>query len=54
MKFPWDTAAENMKKATELQPKYYNERHRMIKFQIEDLVFIKYSEFGIKGIQWTT
>ena len=29
----WDAASKNVKKAAELQVKYYNEQHRKVEFQ---------------------
>ena len=39
-----------MKKATELQAKYYNERHRMIGVQVGDVVLLNTVNLWPKGV----
>ena len=38
MKIAWDIASETGKKATNLQAKYYNELHKLVEFEVENLI----------------
>ena len=38
MKDAWNSAYENMRKLISLQAKYYNEQHKMINYEVNDLV----------------
>ena len=50
MKVVWDASSENVKKSTELQAKYYNERHKMAHFDIGDLVLLNTMSLRLKGM----
>ena len=50
MKVVWDAASENVKKARDLHARYYNERHTVIYFEIEDLVLLNTVNLRFTGM----
>ena len=50
MIYIWNVAYQNMKKAIDLQARYYNARHRMINFAVGDLVLLNTVNLRLRGV----
>ena len=51
MKIVWDVASANVKKATELQAKYCNERHKVVECELGDFVLLNAVNLKLKNEQ---
>ena len=47
----WELARENLKRSVSLQQKYYDNRHRDVKYKVGDLVLLSTRNLKMKGTQ---